>query len=134
MAQYHVDIRNDRQEALQVGIQSGSLKFCSGSSAGALAVPSGGVILSEHAIAADAGSVASGQLVLDDADVAEDSSANNSGTITYAVVVKDAVAVAKWLVPSQMSVVINGGSAGLTIAAGLPVDVDSLTVIEGNPA
>lgn len=132
MAKYATSIRNTRQQALLQGIQGGSLKLCSGTVPTTLQVPGAGSILSEHDIGVSAGSVSNGQLVLADEDVDEDSSANNSGTITYAVVVKDGSAVAQWAVPSQMSVSINGG-ASLNITQGNPVDIDSVVVNEGNP-
>lgn len=131
MAKYSTAIRNSRMSVLQTAVQGGSLKLCSGAVPSSLAVPGAGVMLSEHAIDASAGTVTSGTLSLSDSDVGEDSSANNTGAITYAVVVKSGVAVAQWAVPSEASVSINGG-AGQQITQGLPVDVDSLTVIEGN--
>ena len=131
MAKYDTDLRNTRQQALLDRIQGGTVYLCSGSPPSALAVPSAGSILSQHAVAADGGTVASGQMVLADGDVDPDTEANNGGTIAYVVAVKDSIPVGRWLVPSQMSVSINQGSS-LTIVAGLPVDVDSMTVNEGN--
>lgn len=132
MAKYDTTlIRNPRQEALLTALQGSELYLCSGTPGASLAIPVAGSILSQHAVGASAGSVANGTLSLSDADVAEDPSANNSGTITYVLAVKDSAAIARWLVPSQMSVSINGGSS-LVVTAGLPVDVDSMSVNEGN--
>ena len=131
MAKYDTDLRNTRQQALLDRIQGGTVYLCSGSPPSALAVPAAGSILSQHLIAVAGGTVDNGQMVLADGDVDPDTEADNGGTITYVVAVKDSIPIARWLVPSQMSVSINGGSS-LTIVAGLPVDVDSMTVNEGN--
>lgn len=133
MAKYDTTLlRNPRQQVILDEIQGGTVYLCSGTPGSSLAIPSAGSILSQHTIGTGVGSVASGAMTLDDTAIGQDSSANNSGTISYVVVANSGgTPVARWLVPSQMSVAINGGPT-LTITQGLPVDIDSLVVNEGN--
>lgn len=133
MAKYDTTlVRNPRQIVLRDIFRSGKVYLCSGSVPGTLATPGSGNILSEHAIGASAGSVASGKLTLADADVSADASANNSGTPTYAVFEDSSQnPVAQYAIPSQMTLVINGG-ASQTITQGVQVDVDLIEIIEGN--
>ena len=133
MAVLKSTIRNAPLTQLRTEISGGDMLLCKGTKPATLQLPSAGDLLSQHDLGANPGTVSNGLFSLADSDVAPDMAANNTGLPTW-VCFTDSVgaAVAIFAVPSELSLNLNLPTGDTQIVAGREVDVDSLTIADGN--
>ncbi len=134
MARYATDLRTSRQELIRQVARNGRLYLCDGSPPAGIAIPASPAIISTHLFTSEPGFASDGLLAFNSASFTATPVAAKTSAPTYAVLANAAgVPKALFLIPADMTLTINSGASS-SITEGFPVQIQSLSVQEGNAA